>query len=278
MTVNQFPKFICVGSQRAGTTWLYHALSDHPEVFLPDKKELHYFDLNWDKEVSSYLKYFPLAEIKKHKTWGEITPNYYQDISYLERIFQTNNQTKIIYIVREPLERAFSQYQLFSQSKFKGRNFFDAIKDPQIIKLSRQGHHLKNIYSIFPKSNVLLLLFDDLKNNPQSLLTDIYTFLKIDSNFCPTCLNNTINKIVFPKLQNTLVKMKMQWIITLIKHSPFAEKIKKLSTKNEFINISNSEFTKLSEYFHEDVLFLEESLQRDLSHWQSHPKFYENTQ
>src|SRR5690606_11946368 len=68
-----FPDFICIGAQKSGTTWLYENLKLHPDIFMPDKKELHYFNLNYHTSLAYYNSYF---EKDSNRIKGEITPAY----------------------------------------------------------------------------------------------------------------------------------------------------------------------------------------------------------
>ena len=68
------PAFLGIGVQRAATTWVYECLRAHPEVFLPDLKEVHYFDENYELGANWYASHFP--ESVRERTLGEITPSY----------------------------------------------------------------------------------------------------------------------------------------------------------------------------------------------------------
>ena len=80
----RLPTFICIGAQRAGTTWLYHCLKEHPEIYMPDKKELRFFNYNYDDGIDSYGKNFEMAG--DLQVIGEVTPDYYRQEYALLRI------------------------------------------------------------------------------------------------------------------------------------------------------------------------------------------------
>ena len=106
------PNFLVIGAQRAGTTWLYECLREHPEIFLPETKELHYFDLNHEKGDEWYFRHFEGAS---EKAIGEITPNYYQYPGAIEKAHVLLPEAKFIFILREPKARAISQFALFKE-------------------------------------------------------------------------------------------------------------------------------------------------------------------
>ena len=97
------PNFLVIGAQRAGTTWLYECLREHPEIFLPETKELHYFDLNHEKGYEWYFQHFEGAS---EKAIGEITPNYYQYPGAIEKAHALLPEAKFIFILREPKAKA----------------------------------------------------------------------------------------------------------------------------------------------------------------------------
>lgn len=107
------PNFLCVGAQKSGTTSLYNILKQHSEVFMPDKKELHFFDWNenFDKSTEWYFQMFQNS--LKFNARGEITPNYIYKDNVAQRIFDTlGKDVKLIFMLRNPADRAFSHYKM----------------------------------------------------------------------------------------------------------------------------------------------------------------------
>ena len=102
-----FPDFLGIGAQKAGTTWLYENLRKHPELFLPEKKELHFFDRHFYKSINWYYKHFLDADTLKTK--GEITPSYsILSEEKIKFIYKMNPKLRIILLLRNPAERAWS--------------------------------------------------------------------------------------------------------------------------------------------------------------------------
>ncbi len=262
------PNFICIGSQRAGTTWLHNCLDEHPEVFVPAEKELHFFDRFYDTGLASYTKRFTLEQRGPTKTWGELTPNYYQEPQALERIKRDIPDVKIIYILRQPAERAFSQYQLYSQGQFSGMSFEEVIANKEFVTdLSMQGKHLQRLYSLFDRSQVLVLFYDELSKSPETFLKRVFTFLQVDPNFMPSTLNKRINRVVLPDLQARLAKWKLTWVIELVKASPIAEWVKEVAHKKSD-KLGKSAFPDaLRGRFDDDIKLIEQQLGIDLNHW-----------
>lgn len=262
------PHFICIGSQRAGTTWLHNCLDEHPEVFVPPAKELHFFDRFYDTGLDNYKANFSTDKVKGKKTWGELTPNYYQEPGALERIKHDVPEVKIIYILREPVARAFSQYQLYAQGQFAGMTFENVIvKKPVVVDLSMQGKHLQRVYSLFDPSQVLVLFYDELTEQPQTLLKKVYHFIGVNDQFVPESLSKRINRIVLPDLQEKLIKWKLTWLINIVKASPFSEWVKEVAHRktDKFGNTEHP--LGLADIFSEDITIIENTQRVDLNHW-----------
>src|SRR5690554_3991052 len=100
--------FIGVGPMRAGTTWLHHALSQHPEIVLPREKETFYFDRYFDRGEAWYAAHF--EERLGSALYGEIGASYFSSDAARERIYASSPGALIIVSVREPAERAFSSF------------------------------------------------------------------------------------------------------------------------------------------------------------------------
>ena len=268
MTSQELPHFICIGAQRAGTTWLHNCLNEHPEVYVPASKELHFFDRYYSDGLASYKAHFTPELRGEAKVWGEITPNYYQEPNALERIKQDIPNTKIIYILREPVARAFSQYQLYSPTEFAGKTFEEVITESEFVTdLSMQGKHLHRLLTLFNRENVLILLYDDLAGEPEKLLRKVFKFLEVNEDFLPTAITKRINRIVLPDLQNRLTKMKLSWIIELVKASPFSEFVKEIAHKKTDKTGTALNLGRYSGIFKSDIDLIEKTLDVDLKHW-----------
>jgi hypothetical protein len=266
--MSQLPKFICIGAQRAGTTWLHECLSEHPDVYVPPEKELHFFDRFYDKGLDEYKDYFRVEKRGAASVWGELTPNYYQENQALERIKADVPDVKIIYVIREPVSRAFSQYQLYKPTQFADMSFAQVIEtQPFVTDLSMQGKHLQRVYSMFSKEQVLVLFYDDLSNDPKATLEKVYAFIGVEQNFVPEHLDKRINRVVLPDLQLKLQRLGLGWLINLVKASPFSEWIKEFFHKKPKKTQGEPIIEHIQSTFDQDIYLLETLLNKDLSKW-----------
>ncbi|EED33953.1 sulfotransferase [gamma proteobacterium NOR5-3] len=255
---------MCIGAQRAGTTWLYECLREHPGVFLPDTKELHFFNKHFDQGLAAYMQHFSSADCSK-KICGEVTPNYYHDELALSRMAQVLPDAKIIFIVREPVSRAYSHYQLSIDNQCKGMTFKEALSARPIIKeLSFQGKYLEKVYELYSVRHVHVGLYDDLQESPARFYEEVLRFLGVDYDFTPSSLGKRVNRIVFPGVQKALRGAGLAPLVDLVKETPIGNAIKaRYNARGRFEN-SNALYGEL---FAEDVNKLEKLIKRDLSSW-----------
>lgn len=260
------PGFICIGAQRAGTTWLYECLKEHPDLFLPSQKELHFFNKAFDKGLPHYESFFSeCANDKKLK--GEITPNYYHDKQALQRIKDTIPAVKLIYIIREPISRAYSHYQLSLIDQCKGMTFEQAMDTlPIIANLSRQGEHLQNILSLFDKKQVHVCFYEDIEKDPLEFYRAVLSFLDVDSTYCPHKLTERVNRIILPRFQQSLAALGLTPVIEFIKATPLGKVIKQKYNASGRKQVTEKRNDYLA-MFSDDITTLENILNINLSHW-----------
>lgn len=220
------PQFLGIGAQKAGTTWLYENLRIHPELYLPAGKELHYFD----RDISSNVNYWDL--FKGHnKMNGEITPAYsvlsYERIKYIHSILPN---VKIILILRNPIERAWSMIMM----KYNALNIpIEEVNEEEICKfmklyacINRSNYIqiLDNWKSVFPENQIFIGMYEDIRSDPKMFLNNIFHFLGVgeESNF----ENYPYDKKVFSGEYNGIPKKYKKALNDL--YAPFLVEFKKL--------------------------------------------------
>ena len=184
------PNFLVIGAEKSGTTWLYHNLKQHPQIFLPETKEIHYFnarnsnleeqDRYSKQNIDWYESFFRNAS--SEKAVGEITPMYICDEHAYKRIHETLGEVKLIVMLRNPIDRAYSHYWM---ARWKGHvnDSFKKIvetKDQRFIQRGLYGEQLERYYKLWSPENTQVLIFDNFFENKNTYLKKIFDFLEID--------------------------------------------------------------------------------------------------
>lgn len=172
----RLPDFICVGPGRTGTTWLHAVLTPH--VCLPRAiKETRFWGQLYHQGIESYAAHF--ARCDPEQPAGEICP-YFPEAAARERIARHIPNCKVIVILRDPVQRSYSQYRRFRSRAIMYHPFEEALeKHPRIVETNRYAHHLRGWIETFGRGNVLVLLFDELRSHPQRFLDRICAFIGI---------------------------------------------------------------------------------------------------
>ena len=160
--------FLYLGGDKCGSTWIYSILKSHPDVCLPVAKELFFFDRFYDKGWDWYLAQFPRA--CEASRIGEICHDYlYSDLALRRISRDLGNQARYLICLREPMERAVSHYR--HMLKIGRTNLsFEAALDafPEIIDHSLYAHKVERAFELLGQTNVKVLFFDSLREDPVS--------------------------------------------------------------------------------------------------------------
>jgi hypothetical protein len=191
------PDFLIVGAMRSGTTGLASALGQHPEVFMTPKKELHFFDLNIGNGVGWYRSHFADAE---GRAAGEASPSYMFDADGVRRMSALLPSAKLIAILRDPVDRAYSHYW---HSRERGREtlaFEDALeteasrmRSADVLDrlyfsyFSRGLYHrqLEYLGRFFSRDQLLVLLLEEFRDEQPRTLQRVWRFLDVTEGFLP---------------------------------------------------------------------------------------------
>jgi hypothetical protein len=171
------PNFVCIGAQKTGTTWLYNMLRQHPQVFLPAIKELNFFYRDLPQE--RYEAHFPAASAQRLR--GDISPNYMVLPGVAERMHAVVPGARLICILREPLARAKSQYQMAVKlgNIPADMSFIEAFR-ANLQYLRERGCYadlLARFEHYYPPERMRVLLYDDLLADPAAFLRDVLSYL-----------------------------------------------------------------------------------------------------
>jgi hypothetical protein len=172
------PDFLYIGTSKAGSTWLFNALAVCPEVWLASNKGLYFFDAHYERGLDWYRPQFRDAD---GQAVGEFSHSYLSSPEAPSRIAEYSPSMRLLVCLREPVDRAFSDYlDLRKNNGFTG-SFPEAVeKYPRLLDRGRYATHLSRYLEHFPMSQIQIGLFDDLKTGAQAYADEVYDFLGLD--------------------------------------------------------------------------------------------------
>jgi len=295
-TSNWMPAYIGLGAMKAGSGWLNQCLWEHPEIEPAKIKEVHFFDstASFKKGLPHYQTFFPN---KSQKTFGEITPSYLSEPEVPERIFGMFPEVKLIACLRNPVDRAWSQYNygLAMQGRVSAyKDFREAIEhDRSLVDNGLYAEQLRRYLSLFKSEQIKVFLYEDLISNPVETVQDLYKFIGLnDTTYVPTAATKRFNQTGgrVAKVKNKFVWKYLLKARTALHHAPRIEQFikntdiisnvkKKLrttegSTKDTAVTKSRPSMSiddkqYLLNKFSDDTSSLEGLLGRSLDSWKS---------
>ena len=192
-------QFIIAGTQKGGTSALDAYLREHPQICMARVKEVHFFDGEPFQSASQldYSRYHSFFDAPSgDRIWGEATPIYMYWQNAPRRIWRYNPAMKLIMILRNPIDRAFSHWNMERERSRDPLTFWEAIRNEtercrdslpfqhRVFSYVDRGFYteqLRRIWSFFPRSQTLVLLNRDLKTEPQSVMDAACRFLGVDT-------------------------------------------------------------------------------------------------
>jgi hypothetical protein len=292
------PDFIIAGTARAGTTTLYSSLRRHPQIFLPSVKEPCFFCFAEGKPSYRNGKFaFAVTEVKEYedlyrKSGGRITGDvstpylflHDQTIRSIKKYRKDPASLRVIVILRDPAERAFSQYQ------WKVRDGREPLTFPEAIAAERkrksEGYSFDYLYSErglyydqvkdyldnFP--NVKIMFYDELQSDPNAFLREICGFVGADPSFSfPEIEKLNVSFTPRSPLLGRMLTPESGIGFSLSKYLPHVmrtavkEQAKKINSSGPPVKMSVAMRSSLIDFFMDDIRKLERLTGRDLSAW-----------
>jgi hypothetical protein len=309
------PTFLIIGAGRSGTTALNYYLMQHPEVFMCPIKETNYFMLDggpglsgeelgfpWPGDEAWFRRYFERWQVPAFQAYaalfqhasdalavGEVSPGYLYSPRAPHRIKHYLPDAKLITILRQPIDRAFSSFVQHQRSGIESSTDFLQVlrEEERMIREKRGGprhdlrtglyyEQLKRYYDLFPREQIKIYLYDDFERDPTSVLQDIFRYIGVDDSFSPN-VSVKYNASGIPKgkafdrilrrthglkkiAKRTLPNAALSWLAglqnrlqnrNLVRQALPAHMSRKLTKK----------------YYEADILKTQELTQVDLSHW-----------
>tara|TARA_B100000902_G_C27318651_1_gene922873 strand:+ start:1855 stop:2754 length:900 start_codon:yes stop_codon:yes gene_type:complete len=292
------PNFIIIGAMKSATTSLYTYIKQHPNVFMTKIKEPMFFNnLNkkYDfiikgkksKKITTFDEYYALfKDVMHEKAIGEASPSYLYNEQCAQLIKKHLPKTKIIAIIRQPVERAYSNYLHAKRADREPiNNFEDAFNSEEsrikkkwspLYHYKSQGLYykqLKKYYNLFDKKQIKIILFQDLINNPKKTTKEVFNFLEVDDTFTSdTSIKANVSGVPKGLTGWIIMKMRKYNLIPNIEFNRILPRViiaiilKTIYSKPD--KIDKRLIDKLTnKYYKKDIKKLELLIEKNLSHW-----------
>lgn len=247
----KLPNFIIGGGMKCGTTFLHYLLSQHPKIFIPET-EPHFFSLddieqnpeffiktkqgwncwNFEENLSDYLTWYYhfFEEAKAHQIIGEDCVSYISSSKAPARIAKIIPDVKLIFILRDPVARTYSQYWHWVKTNRAIYSFENMIQFSQghLLQRSFYYQHLTRYFQYFKPEQIKILIFEDFIKNVQAKVDEVCDFLQLNQTIDVSSLQTHQNSALLPRnlalnlLFNNLLKTRISGRKYQISHLPNA--------------------------------------------------------
>jgi len=280
------PNFVIIGAPRSGMTHLYHGLRLHPEVFMSDFKEPMYFayqDMPRPGMLSDRAAYEALFDqATGYPAIGEASTLYLYSDKAAVNLRAAIPHARLVAILRQPADRAFSQYTF---QRFLGTEPLDSFEaglaaeskraqahtSPFLLyrQVGLYGEQIPRYFEQFPKEQLLFVLQDDLDSHPDQVFAQIFAFLGVDPTFQPDLHHRTNasgvaeHRAIFDFVKSAGRRIK-RFLPERIATQLSGTAHERLLTRPTMLEETRA---RLIETFREDILKTSDLIDRDLSHW-----------
>ena len=269
----RLPEFLIIGAARSGTTTISRYLRAHPGVFMAQEKEVHFFDNDetFALGVDWYKSRFASAE--PDQVPGEATPAYMAISAAVDRMAAVVPNARLIAILRNPTDRAYSMYWLArawgAETREPEEALGDAMRNPESAErvseyLGSYVEQLEHVRRYYPASAIMTMLFEDFSARPDAAVGRVCEFIGVDPELIPKHIGrfrNEPRRVLSPRIHAMGERVRTRNV-------RIGERILLLNSRKVNPPPMNAELrSELVEYFRPHNEALSQWLGRDLSHW-----------
>jgi hypothetical protein len=267
------PNFFILGAAKCGTTSLSNHLRAHPDVFIPDIKEVSFFNLdpNWSEGRGWYESWF--EGVADERAVGDATPAYLYDPDVVDRLVETvGTDCRLIVQLRDPVHRTYSHYWHRRREGVEHRTLGDVLDEELggdegwgYVGRGRYMEQIRRYLERFGEGSLHAVVFEDFVTRPRQAYAEVCRHLGVDDAFVPDDLGeryNTHFEIVRPRLYRAMVALRLGKLVP----APVGRRLwDKVAVAREYSPIDKPTRDRLRRYFAPHNRELESFLGRDLS-------------
>ncbi len=288
------PNFLVIGAMKSGTTALYYYLEQHPQVYMSPVKEPNFF-CRWEQEssdskpitrIEGYQDLF--KDVSNERAIGEASHCYLYEPEAAARIQQHVPDAKLVAILRNPVDRAYSHFlHMVRNGTEPLTDFAQAIRKEatgvlqtgsfqDYVGRGRYYEQLKRYFDAFDQRQIKIYLYEDLSNAPTDTLQDIFRFLGVDDSFVPdVSLRRNVSGYPRHKALDEFLRRPSSFKGALKVYLPWRLR-RRLSRAFDDLKTRNlvqppavraEDRQHLVKVYREDILKVQGLIQRDLSGW-----------
>lgn len=282
MSLPKGPTMIGIGAQKCASSWVHAALGIHPEICVSEPKEIDFFSYYFDRGYRWYEQHFEFGA--EQSVRFEASPSYLHDPRTPHRVFAYNPAMKILLLLRDPVDRAYSNHL---HEVIKGHigkiSFAEGLaNNPSYIEQGLYATHLTRWLSVFPRDQVLVLLAEDIAADPDAAAASVYAFAGVTPGFSSQVVRerrNESDRARFPILRRllrgggtTLRGLGLdESLAKLKKSSPIARMMQanSIDIRKELPPIDPVSRARLEAVFAPEIAALKRLLGRDVLPWKT---------
>ncbi|MGJ3245913.1 MAG: sulfotransferase family protein [Elainellaceae cyanobacterium] len=304
----KLPNFLIIGVQKAGTTSVYHYLKQHPQIYMSPVKETNFLERDWEsvdpairaqvnqervrqgrlERIDTFEKYRDLFNVVTDEiAIGEASPNYLFHYPSSSRLIQHYvPQAKLIAILRNPVDRAYSDYLMHVREAINVKeSLTEQIRrfpEHQSFTLKKGFYYepLSHYFNVFDPHQIKVYLYDDLCHDPLAMMQNLYQFLGVDSTFvADTSKREQVAQVPKSSLMNQVLRTRnpmrsvaasaLKLIVPVDTRQYLRDRLIQINSaeKSKAQPLSTEARHNLLNIYRDDILNLQDLIQRDLSVW-----------
>ena len=282
MPSRRLPEFVIIGAPKSATTWLVTHLRAQADVFMPSP-EIHFFNRNYARGLDWYAAHFAAAH--PSQIVGEKSASYLADPEVPRRLRLTLTTAKLIVQLRNPVERAYSDYcMLLRRGEVRDdvERYLDTSNAtmPRFLHDGLYARHLRAFLDLFPREQIKIILYDDVSRDPAAVFAQVASFVGVrDARFVNAPERRVKDRTapMLPLAVRRVARPFKPLVAPWRSHRWFQKVHARLARPVRYPPLSNELRYRLLDYYTDDVATLEKLLERNLDRWLEPQPVHEQT-